>query len=166
MSPLPFTGPLKGDSPHKGPAGKMNPMLALVQPLGHDTAIFIFSCHIKNSLFLHSIKSIKISSSPYFNSLVPGRCCNSWYQVFKQILMTDILSIFYEIATRHLHQCSLRWWCTAPNDPSCPIYCYRRHTLLILTHWGRDKMAAIFQTAFSNAFSRMNFDYNFSEVCS
>ena len=30
-----------------------------------------------------------------------------------------------------------------------------------LTHWGRDKMAAVFQTTFSNAFSRikcMNFD--------
>ena len=26
---------------------------------------------------------------------------------------------------------------------------------LILTHWGRDKMAPIFQTIFSNAFSRM-----------
>ena len=25
----------------------------------------------------------------------------------------------------------------------------------LLTHWGRDKMAAIFQTTFSNAFSRM-----------
>ena len=27
--------------------------------------------------------------------------------------------------------------------------------LVTLTHWGRDKMAAIFQTTFSNAFSRM-----------
>ena len=26
-------------------------------------------------------------------------------------------------------------------------------TILLLTHWGRDKMAAIFQTTFSNAFS-------------
>ena len=38
-----------------------------------------------------------------------------------------------------------------------------------LTHWGRDKMAAIFQTTFSNAFSwmkYMNFDRDFTEVCS
>ena len=40
--------------------------------------------------------------------------------------------------------------------------------LLSLTHWGRDKMAAIFQTTFSNAFSwmkmykfRLRFHWNF-----
>ena len=38
-----------------------------------------------------------------------------------------------------------------------------------LTHWGRGKMAAIFQTAYSNAFSLIkciNFDWYFTEVCS
>ena len=38
-----------------------------------------------------------------------------------------------------------------------------------LTHSGRDKMAAIIQMTFSNAFlwwKCMNFDYNFTEVCS
>ena len=41
--------------------------------------------------------------------------------------------------------------------------------LNVLTHWGRDKMAAIFQTTFSNAFSWMTmykFRLNFTEVCS
>ena len=39
----------------------------------------------------------------------------------------------------------------------------------MLTHWGRDKMAAIFQTTFSNGFFEwkcMNFDYHFTGVCS
>ena len=38
-----------------------------------------------------------------------------------------------------------------------------------LTHWGRDKMAAVSQTTLSNAFSWMKmleFDYDFTEVCS
>ena len=37
-----------------------------------------------------------------------------------------------------------------------------------LTHWGRDKMAAIFQKTFSNVFSWMkciNFDKDFTEFC-
>ena len=37
------------------------------------------------------------------------------------------------------------------NDPA--KYCMERS--IMLTHWGRDKMAAIFQTTFSNAFSWM-----------
>ena len=40
---------------------------------------------------------------------------------------------------------------------------------LFITHWDRDKMAAIFQTICSNAFSWMkciNFDQDFIEVCS
>ena len=44
------------------------------------------------------------------------------------------------------------------------------YELHLSTHWGRDKMAAIFQTIFSNAFSRMkmymNVDCDFTEVCS
>ena len=41
-------------------------------------------------------------------------------------------------------------------------------TWFILTHWGPDKMIAIFQTTFSNAFSWMQiyeFRLNFTEVC-
>ena len=40
----------------------------------------------------------------------------------------------------------------------------------VLTHWGRDKMAANFLTTFSNAFSwrkiYINFDLDFIEICS
>ena len=41
--------------------------------------------------------------------------------------------------------------------------------LRVLTHWGRDKMATIFQTTFSNAFLEwkfINFESDFTEVCS
>ena len=34
-------------------------------------------------------------------------------------------------------------------------------TWLWLTHWGRDKMAAFFQTTFSNAFSSMKMDKSY-----
>ena len=47
--------------------------------------------------------------------------------------------------------------------------CHNLNDPLILTHWGRDKMADIIQTTFSNAFSWMKmceFDWNFTEVCS
>ena len=57
------------------------------------------------------------------------------------------------------------------------IYCMQdkqvlvfREGRLLLTHWGRDMMAAIFQTTFSNRFSLnekcINFNWNFTEVCS
>ena len=44
---------------------------------------------------------------------------------------------------------------------------HRPHSI----HWGRDKMTAIFSTTFSSAFSwikmyKLNFDYDFTEVCS
>ena len=41
--------------------------------------------------------------------------------------------------------------------------------IMPLTHWGRDKMAAIFQTTFSTHFLELkyiNFGYDFTEVCS
>ena len=51
--------------------------------------------------------------------------------------------------------------------------CYRSNFLmnqsLLLTHWGRDKIAVIFQTTFSNAFHEWNyvhFDWYFTELCS
>ena len=37
---------------------------------------------------------------------------------------------------------------------------------MILAHWGWDKMAAIFQTTFWNAFSWMKMYEDFNEVCS
>ena len=40
-----------------------------------------------------------------------------------------------------------------PQKVSCPFY--GGIATVLLTHWGRDKMAAIFQTTFSNAYSRM-----------
>ena len=57
-------------------------------------------------------------------------------------------------------------YCVRGAHPSSPPYnphgFFQPVTLVIslimhyvLTHWGRDKMAAIFQTTFSNAFSRM-----------
>ena len=59
-----------------------------------------------------------------------------------------------------------------PHDPMMPrsITFSSAHfprAQMILTHWSRDKMAAIFQTTFSNGFSWMkmlNLDLNFTEV--
>ena len=42
-------------------------------------------------------------------------------------------------------------FCQLFDIPDCLLY----RTLCPLTHWGRDKMAAIFQTKFSDEFSRM-----------
>ena len=44
--------------------------------------------------------------------------------------------------------------------------CHDWVTWNILSHWGRDKMAAIFQTTFSNGWQCMNCDWIFIEVCS
>ena len=49
---------------------------------------------------------------------------------------------------------------TQPSVPAIVFWrkillCYNRITMAVLTHWGRDNMAAIFQTTFSNAFSWM-----------
>ena len=49
------------------------------------------------------------------------------------------------------------------------IFQFKLHWGLFLIHLGREKMAPIFQTTFSNVFpwiKSMNFDWNFTEVCS
>ena len=57
------------------------------------------------------------------------------------------------------------------------IYCMQDKQVLVfhegrflLTHWGRDKMAAIFQTTFLKSIflneKCINFNWNFTEVCS
>ena len=46
---------------------------------------------------------------------------------------------------------------------------YFGESYLLLTHWGRDKIAAIFQTTFQMHFLEWkckNFDQDFTEVCS
>ena len=57
-----------------------------------------------------------------------------------------------------------------PRDIAPLWYILSSSWLLVhLTQWGRDKMAAVSQTMFSNAFSWMKmyeFRLNFSEVCS
>ena len=62
------------------------------------------------------------------------------------------------IVIRH-HQRKDVGYRTVPQLPSCDHLHPRRKQngkwLSMLTHWGRDKMAAVFQTTFSNAFSWM-----------
>ena len=45
-------------------------------------------------------------------------------------------------------------------------YHYKDKTVLPLTHWGQDKMVTIFLTTFSNEWKRMNFDFDFTQICS
>ena len=61
------------------------------------------------------------------------------------------------------------WW-PVPSLHVCPLVCSFTcpSACLPFTHWGRDKMAAISQTTFSNTFLEwkyMNFAYDFTEVC-
>ena len=58
--------------------------------------------------------------------------------------------------------CWTNSWCTSQltrdNAHATPLWCnciWINSTRKELTHWGRDKMATIFQTTFSNAFSWM-----------
>ena len=59
------------------------------------------------------------------------------------------------------------FWSNIVKPALCPAQrlCAVTFLLVTLTHWGGDKMAAIFHTTFSNAFSWMktyiNFDYDF-----
>ena len=68
----------------------------------------------------------------------------SWWQFLRSLINSRVackirITVSMVMACRlHLNQC----WIIA----SCPPYSFQ------LTHWGRDKMAAIFQTTFSNAF--------------
>ena len=55
-----------------------------------------------------------------------------------------------------------------------PVYCYNKYTILnagcqVLTHWGRDKRAAVPRRHFEMDFLEwkcLNIDWNFTEVCS
>ena len=51
--------------------------------------------------------------------------------------------------------CCGRMLLTDLNTPILKVWCSASRGHNHLTHWGRDKMAAIFQTTFSNAFSWM-----------
>ena len=62
-----------------------------------------------------------------------------------------------------------RWRVDLPKLPLWIAYSLNVLDVLSLTHWGRDKMAAIFQTTFSYVFSWMKMNdirLNFTEVCS
>ena len=60
---------------------------------------------------------------------------------------------------QYLRWLARRWW---PPSRLCAGHCLGNNPQSTLTHWGRDKMAAIFQTTFSNGFSWMKmFEFRF-----
>ena len=79
-------------------------------------------------------------------------CRAAWSQLKRITLALDWLVYFFPIR----HALCLR--CTGSN---WGLYTFSGKTSYRLTHWGRDKMAAISQTTFANGFSWMkciNFD--------
>ena len=59
----------------------------------------------------------------------------------------------HRLTITFLHVCYLWQWVIIGNNYS-------------LTYWGRDKMAAISQTTFSTQGKSINFDYDFTQICS
>ena len=68
--------------------------------------------------------------------------CTLWWPASQQCLLTMVIIRLWGIGPSH---------CYIALEMSSNV-CY----VIALTHWGRDKMAAIFQTTFSNAFSWMS----------
>ena len=96
-----------------------------------------------------------------------GGSYSPFYDASKAFRVSGSVLIFGKSFWRRLGACitpSIRHCrCNQVGDKSGPGWCPRaweqgRHfnnTYGLLTHWDRDKMAAIFQTTFSNAFSWM-----------
>ena len=109
---------------------------------------------IQWSLFLHQSKHAQIARFMWPTWGPPGSCRSQvgpmlapwtlpsgWYCAQVKTKITTGTHKTYTLS--HLHrQAKWREW-------------GRKLSLLGLTHWGRDKMAAILQTTFSNAFSWM-----------
>ena len=89
--------------------------------------------------------------------------------IFKCIFLNENIHILIKISLKFVHKgpinnipalVQIMAWCR-PGDKPLPepmLVDIPTHICIIrpseLTHWGRDKMAAIFQTTFSDAFSR------------
>ena len=78
------------------------------------------------------------------NSLAPGKCSK-----FKSYCLSDNESALVEVMV----QCWTGKNIAGTNND--PVHMYTLPCRNELTHWGRDKMAAVSQTTFSNAFSWM-----------
>ena len=94
------------------------------------------------------LKDICRIATTWLNHRGYSRRCRRWEQICRYGNVTaagyNSLSVFTSgrsavcVFRRHMH------------SPAAPF-----SLSLVLTHWGRDKMAAIFQTTFSTAFSWM-----------
>ena len=104
-----------------------------------------FSCR-SGDIFPSTITAFRDSQLNIHGQKVKLNAVQSFYTTW---------SIFSEILT-------LEW-------PKFYLWSDMLHANHLLTHWGWDKMAAISQTAFSNAFLKwkcMNCDQDFTEFCS
>ena len=92
------------------------------------------------------------------------------YVLFRLVFNTPRtywICLFIPVHTKHI------WpWSAGPGKKSymgSVSWCGCSYVTTVLIHWGRDKMATILQMIYSNSFSLMicmNFDENFTEVCS
>ena len=119
---------------------KCNPMsIILISAKAQiDLQLYIdLSCSV-NPWFLFLIYIHPFSSHLFFSLLV--------YYV-------QILIVFSYKVTSTIQHLSAKFYCSKVLfDPNRDLHVWRHNlTCIISTHWGRDKMAAIFQTAFSNA---------------
>ena len=133
--------------------------------------------HFKNTYELLNLRSLKISML-YKDHI---------FQCMSMIFCVEFQRVPLKFHTKYLTHTLKddfihRWkfksssmFLKCPPGVLCPIQSAHSFVLLkcfvgaVLTHWGRNKMAAIFQTTFSNAFFEwkcMNFDWNFTEICS
>ena len=100
------------------------------------TTIYVSHSHIKLQLISLDSRHILQSNLLEFYSFFYSRR----HRVQRlHSYRTPLLRILQPMAQQYLLQPGGNWLCTQPK----------------LTHWGPDKMAAIFQTTFSNAFSWM-----------
>ena len=109
-------------------------------------SLVIFTCHIFSSYSFWAISFIIVWFSLIFHCLKAGF-----------VTCPEDKLIVYVFTTRDCEYC---WWFQLWG--ACCIYFGGNRQIdaiktleVILTHWGCDKMAAIFQTTFSNAFSWM-----------
>ena len=117
------------------------------KPRRRAAFVIVIPCTIHCYIRLHCSKSLKYvayNTANYKSDDEFGKSVLSIYLVLINIVFVDVIVESLQTIVTILPLPP--WWALK--------YCFHG-CLDTLTHWGRDKMAAIFQTTFLNAFSSM-----------